>query len=102
MSTSEIFIEEFERLLERIPKDISFRQLQYDYRQVAFLMGMKVLERFPEVLVGRSPSQLKNEPAPGPGIGGHPVTPIQGAGPGQGLGPYPHELCTFTCVILSS
>jgi hypothetical protein len=56
--TTDTFVQEFERLLERIPNDISFRQLQYDYRQVGFLMGMKVLEKFPEVLVGPPPQSL--------------------------------------------
>jgi hypothetical protein len=58
MTTSDTFVQEFERFLETIPKDISFRQLQYDYRQVGFLMGMKVLKMFPEVLIGPPPPSL--------------------------------------------
>lgn len=125
--TSDTFVQEFERLLERIPKDISFRQLQYDYRQVGFLMGMKVLEKFPEVLVGPPPQSLpppwwtvvppqqrqqpqqqqqqglqqQSQQQQGQGQGQGQVLGYAPAG-GPGLGPYPHGLCPFICTIVSS
>jgi hypothetical protein len=61
MFSRDAFVEEFERLLANIPTNTSFRQLQFDYRQVAFLMGQKILERFPEILVGNEPR--RDEPA---------------------------------------
>jgi hypothetical protein len=126
--TSDTFVQEFERLLERIPKEISFRQLQYDYRQVAFLMGMKVLEKFPEVLVGPPPQSLPPPswtvvpPQPRQQQQGQQQQPPQQQQQGQqqqqqgqqqqgqvyspaggsGLGPYPHAICSFVCTIVSS
>jgi hypothetical protein len=129
MTTSDTFVQEFERFLETIPKDISFRQLQHDYRQVGFLMGMKVLKMFPEVLIGPPPkslpppwwtavpSQQRSQQPQQQGqqqqgqqqqgqqqqqvLGGYPAAPL-GTGPGQGLGPYPHGICSFVCTIMSS
>jgi hypothetical protein len=98
MAESETFIQEFETLLKRIPADISFRALQYDYRQVAFLMGMKVLERYPEILTGSPPAEYSDAPAPI--HEGKPVPrPIVRTGPS--LNPHPHDICTFSCTILS-
>jgi hypothetical protein len=98
MSTSDPFVQEFERLLEKIPANITFRQLQFTYRQVAFLMGMKILEKFPEVLTGPPPSRAEmSGPAPG-------AVPAPGPQPsgGPGIGPYPHELCKIVCTLLGS
>jgi hypothetical protein len=130
--TSDTFVQEFERLLEKIPKDMSFRQLQYDYRQVAFLMGMKVLEKFPEVLVGPPPQSLpppwwtvvppqQRQQQPQQQQSQQPQQqqsqqPQQQQGQqqqqqqGQGytiaggpvIGPHPHQICTFVCIILTS
>jgi hypothetical protein len=105
MSTTDPFVQEFERLLEKIPANITFRQLQFSYRQVAFLMGMKILDKFPEVLTGPPPSLHGNAPraersggpAPGP-------MPSPGPAPDGGptIGPYPHELCKLVCALLGS
>jgi hypothetical protein len=98
MSTSDPFVQEFEKLLKKIPANITFRQLQFTYRQVAFLMGMTILEKFPEVLTGPPPSRTEMSGGPTPGA-------APGAGPqpgGPGLGPYPHELCTIVCTLLGS
>ena len=106
MFSRDAFVEEFERLLANIPKDTSFRQLQFDYRQVAFLMGQKILERFPEILVGNEPR--RDEPAAFQisGTGGRPppFNPIHAGGGSGGptIGPYPHELCHYVCVLLNS
>jgi len=128
--TSDTFVQEFEKLLERIPKDISFRQLQYDYRQVGFRMGMRVLEMFPEVLVGPPakslpppwwtvpPQQRQQQQGQQPQGQQQQGQQQQGqqqqgqqqsqqpqqsqSGPGQGIGPYPHGICSFVCTIMSS
>ena len=98
MATSETFIQEFERLLKKIPTDISFRQLQYDYRQVAVLMAIKVLEMYPEILTGPPPFHSSGDPAPA--HDGKPVPrPITHTGPS--LNPHPHGICTLTCTILT-
>jgi hypothetical protein len=105
MSTSDPFVQEFERLLEKIPADISFRQLRFAYRQVAFLMGMKILEKFPEVLIGPPPSPHGDAPraersggsAPGPA-----PDPGAVAAGGPTIGPYPHELCRIVCTLMGT
>jgi hypothetical protein len=105
MSTDDVFVQEFQRLLQSIPNDISFRQLQYNYRQVAFLMGMKVLEKFPEILIGPRPGSLEAERMSEGSVGFHPAPPPRGAaglGPGQSPGPYPHGLCPLICIILNA
>jgi hypothetical protein len=96
MSTSDPFVQEFERLLEKIPANTTFRQLQFTYRQVAFLMGMKILEKFPEVLTGPPPTRAEMSGGPAPG-----AAPGPGPQP-AGLGPYPHELCKIVCTLLGS
>jgi hypothetical protein len=108
MYSRDAFVKEFEELLAKIPKDISFRQLQFDYRQVAFLMAQKLLERYPEILVGKEPSP--DQPmAFLTGTGGQstpvlPVQPVQagGASGGPNIGPYPHELCHIVCTLINS
>jgi hypothetical protein len=106
MYSRDAFFEEFEKLLAEIPKDTSFRQLQFDYRQVAFSMGQEILTRFPEILVGKEP--CTDEPMAfqmaAPGGGRPPIVPAHPAGGGGGptSGPYPHELCHYVCTILNS
>jgi hypothetical protein len=108
MYSRDAFVEEFAKLLAKIPKDTSFRQLQFDYRQVAFSMGQEILARFPEIIVGKEP--CKDEPmafrmaAPGPGGGRSPIVPANPAGGtgGPTIGPYPHELCHYVCWIINS
>jgi hypothetical protein len=101
MYSRDAFVEEFERLLANIPKDTSFRQLQFNYRQVAFLMGQKILERFPEILVGKEPCRDEPMAFQMLGAGGRPPPgPLPAGGPT--IGPYPHELCHYVCVLLNS
>ena len=52
MVKTRIFNEGFEELLETIPKNASLEQWQAFYRQVIFLMGLRILERFPNEATG--------------------------------------------------
>lgn len=109
MYSRDAFVKEFEELLTKIPKEISFRQLQFDYRQVAFLMGLKLMERYPEIIVGKEP--CPDQPMafrmsgtggqPTPGLPVHPVQEGGGSG-GPNIGPYPHELCRMVCTLINS
>ena len=92
MTTSDAFVQEFELLLGKIPQNISLQQLQYDYRQVAVLMGTKLLQKFPEILVG---------PQPSPQPEGDPIVGFAPAG-GPVIGPHPHQICAFVCIMLGS
>lgn len=103
MTNSDAFVQEFKRLLEAIPNDISLRQLQYDYREIALLMGIKVLDLFPQVMIGLPPSPHREAPGtemsrggpapdsePSPNIGPMPHT-LQNAAAGPWIGPIPHQ-----------
>jgi len=57
MSTHEAFIREFRRLLETFPEDLSLKQWQYEYRNVIYFMGLKILERFAEDAVAPDPNR---------------------------------------------
>lgn len=101
-----VFVEEFARLLETLPRDYSFRELQFDYRVVVFLMGQKILERFPEVLVGPEPcgEELYAYEEGGAGNRLQPIKPAPGHGGAGGptIGPYPHWLCQYVCNLINS
>jgi hypothetical protein len=52
-----IFSEGFEELLETIPRNTSLEQWQAYYRQVIYLTGLRILERFPtEATSAKGPS----------------------------------------------
>jgi hypothetical protein len=103
MTTSDSFVQEFKRLLEGIPNDISLQQLQYDYREIALLMGIKILAQFPQVMIGLPPSPQHEassaEMARGGAAPDHEPYPNAGSLPhsrqyaasGPWIGPIPHQ-----------
>jgi hypothetical protein len=64
MSNREVFTEKFRQLLREIPDNYSLQEWQFLYRQVIFSMGMRILERFPNDVVG--PDPFSGAPAPPP------------------------------------
>lgn len=108
MISRDAFAQEFESLLEKLPKEYSFRQAQFAYREVALLMAIKLLQNYPEVLIGRQPGpkDLTTREAGGPRM----APPPPGAGNGgvgvpdggPGIGPNPHELCSLICQLLNA
>lgn len=87
MATNDAFVEDFRKLLGRIPDDYSYQHWQYAYRQVIYLMGMKILEKFPDEALGLDYAEgeyPKHQQIKQKG-GGHPST-----------------LCQFTCIVLGA
>jgi hypothetical protein len=98
MSTSDSLIADFERLLNTFP-ETSLQQWQFAYKKVIFLMGLKILNKFPQNAFGPEPIAEAHggggaggggHGGGGPAIGGHgggdagpPPTnsPIKGFGP---------------------
>jgi hypothetical protein len=103
MPKHDAFIEEFEKLLGKIPEHYSLSQWQYAYRSVLYSMGLKILEHFPEAVVGPDPS-AKPETSPQHAemmmlSGGPPGVTPAGSG-GTSGGHRPNILCQLTCTIL--
>jgi hypothetical protein len=97
MAKGDTFIGDFERLLELIPSNYSLPQWQFAYRQVLYLMGMKILENFPTDIVGPDPSGLQAPgPKPEPKKGG----PGSGISLGQTGGGHPSVICELACAAL--
>ena len=95
MATRDVFINEFEKLLEGIPKTYSLQQWQYAYRNVVYSMGLKILKNFPEDVVGPDPT----EP-----VGAAPNSTITSLGESSahtGPGPHPNTICKLACAVLN-
>jgi hypothetical protein len=95
MSNREVFTEKFRQLLREIPDNYSLQEWQFLYRQVIFSMGMRILERFPNDVVGPDPFSGAPAPPPGP-------LPIRGQPDGGGSrgGGYQPGLAGLVGVIL--
>jgi hypothetical protein len=52
MSELDKLTEEFERLLEGVRGKHSLDEWRYAYRKVLYSGGMKILEQFPEIILG--------------------------------------------------
>ena len=89
------FIEDFKRLLDRIPDTHSLPQWQFAYRQVIYSMGLKILENFPEDVVGPDPTE--------PVAAAHNSTITSGgvsSAHSGGLGGHPNTVCKLACAVL--
>jgi hypothetical protein len=104
MSKHDAFIAEFNELLKKFPEHSSLAQWQYAYRSVAYSMGLEILRRFPEAVVGPEPSEHRPVPSPPPEMrmlsaGGPPTASAAGSG-GTGGGKHPNIVCRLVCTIL--
>jgi hypothetical protein len=95
MAKGDAFIEDFKKLLESIPSNYSLPQWQFAYRQVSYLMGMRILGNFSADVVGRDPSGL---PPPGPQLA--PGAPPPAVSYGQSGGGHPTVICGIVCAVL--
>jgi hypothetical protein len=86
MAERDVFIEDFEKLLNRIPNTYSLPQWQFAYRQVIYSMGLKILEKFPKDVVGPVT---------------YSTTTSGGASSAHvGPGPHPNIVCKLACAVL--
>ena len=92
MANRDAFIEDFKKLLDRIPDDYSLPQWQHAYRQIIYLMGLKILEKFPNDVFGPEPG----EAVPYPTVMSAGANPDKSGGPGG----HPNIICRLVCVVL--
>jgi hypothetical protein len=97
MAKDEAFIEDFKKLLESIPSNYSLPQWQFAFRQVSYLMGMKILGNFSADVVGPDPSGLQ---APGPEPALKPGSHAGEVSYGQSGGGHPNVICGIVCAAL--
>jgi hypothetical protein len=95
MTERDVFIEDFKRLLDRIPHTYSLPQWQFAYRQVIYSMGLKILENFPKDIVGPDPSEPVAA-APNSTITSAGVSSAHSGGPGG----HPNIICKLACAVL--
>jgi hypothetical protein len=99
MPKSDAFAEKFRELLKEIPAEYTLKQWQHAYRQVIFLMGMRILGRFEKEAIAqtgrpeepRDRARVSGDPEARPAV--RPGVPIvvtidsHGGGPGGGGDP---------------
>ncbi len=96
MAKHDAFIKDFKKILDKIPDKQSLAQWQYDYRQVIYLMGLQILERFPADVVGPDPSgRRKDVERLEKSGGGNIVNPDGDKG-----GVHPSTVCKLVCAVL--
>jgi hypothetical protein len=93
MSDLDTLTEQFERLLEGIGTEYTLEEWRYAYREIIYAGAMKILEEFPEIVVGPAPSTLPQQQQ-GPGF--HP------AAPGQRPPYYPSGIFHLVCIALGN
>jgi len=112
MSELDTLTEQFERLLEGIRTKYTLADWRYAYRKVIYSGAMKILEDFPEIIIGSPPQpspQLQEQRAHGGGA------PMAGPGPhpgvqqppaiiiaGQRPPPYPSDIGELVCIALGT
>jgi hypothetical protein len=97
MSDLDTLTEQFERLLEGISTEYTLEEWRYAYREIIYAGAMKILEEFPEIVVGPAPStppQQQQQQQQGPGF--HP------AAPGQRPPYYPSSIFHLVCIALGN
>jgi len=100
MAKRDAFIEDFKKLLEKIPDDFSLPQWQFAYRQVNYFMGMKILQNFGNDVVGPDPSNAQDAPRYSLSSGNPQPTENPAGGGGQSGGGHPSTVCEFVCFVL--
>lgn len=95
MPRSQVFAEDFARLLDTVPKNYTLAQWQHAYRQVIYSMGVKILENFPELVTMPAKG---SKPVVSPGKGRHPNE--QGGPPGQPPPYRPSGVGSLICLTL--
>ena len=97
MSELDTLTQEFDRLLDGIRTDASLEEWQYAYRKIIFSGAMKLLENFPEIIIGPPPSPPPPGEEQGSNLraGAHPIT--DGQPP-----PYrPSTICQLVCIVVN-
>jgi hypothetical protein len=92
MSAHDTFAEQFRALLHQIPPHSTLEQWQYDYKQVMFLMGQEIINRFAADAVGPPPDAAAGESVTSSAKFVESGGPREYSGGGQGKGGHPNDL----------
>ena len=109
MSDLDTLTEQFERLLDGVNTEYSLEEWRYAFREIIYAGAMKILEEFPEIVVGPAPSTPPQQQQTPPqqqqtppqqqqqqGPGFHP------AAPGQRPPYYPSGIFHLICIALGN
>jgi hypothetical protein len=88
MSATDVFAENFQKLLREIPAGTSLPEFQFLYSKVIVSMGLQILQRFEKDAVGPDPAVQAAAPNTGVKPGPAPVAH------GQPGGGHPHVVCS--------
>lgn len=107
MSELDALTEQVDRLLENIRTKYSLEEWRYAFREIIFSGAMKILDEFPEIIIGprpESPTQPQQQQQQGPTHGGGSVI---GKGPhplpdGQRPPYYPSGIGQLVCIVLGN
>jgi len=95
MAERDVFIENFQALLDSIPRTYSLPQWQYAYREVVYSMGLKILENFRRDVIGPDPTEPVAAAANSTITSGGVSSDHSG-----GLGGHPNIVCKLACAVL--
>jgi hypothetical protein len=104
MSNLDTLAEQFERLLEGVSGKYSLAEWRYAYEKVIYFGAMKILEDFPEIIVGPPPPPMESKKGPAPAHGG-PATlgkPIHPVIAGQSPPYHPSSIGKLVCIVLGN
>jgi hypothetical protein len=89
MSATDVFAENFDKMLREIPAGTSLPEVQFLYRKVIVSMGLQILKRFEKDAAGPDPSAQ----AAAPNTGDNKGDAVAASQPG---GPHPHMCSSVT------
>lgn len=106
MSELDTLTEQFERLLDGIRSKHTLEEWRFAYRKIIYSGGMKILDDFPEIIIGPAPLPRRSEKKAitGPtrgnpaGIGG----PSHGIIAGQAPPFHPSAINELLCIVLGT
>jgi hypothetical protein len=106
MSELDTLTEQFERLLDGIRTKHTLEEWRFAYRKIIYSGGMKILDDFPEIIVGQAPlpprSEKKAVAAPTRGNPAGIRGPVTGVTYGQAPPFHPSSIGELVCIVLGT
>ena len=104
MSNLDTLAEQFEQLLEGVRGKYSLEEWRYAYQKIIYSGAMKILENFPEIIVGPAPMPMESKKGSGPTRGdpatlGKPLHPVIA---GQTPPYHPSSISKLVCIVLGN
>lgn len=105
MSDLDALTEQFQRLLDGIRDKHTLEEWRFAYRKIIYAGAIKILDDFPEIIIGPAPLPVRSEKKGGP-TRGNPVTlgppghPVGIAGQAPPF--HPSAIGELLCVVLGT